>query len=106
MSPHNASRQIEAESHPSALFPGHVAAAAELLENAGQVVSVDAIAAVDDLNPHVTPASGRAQRDWCAGRRILGSVGQQIAHDLADPHTISPNGNVGSILNSHGVIAR
>src|SRR5215216_6609248 len=106
MSPHDAARQIEAESHPSALFPDHIAAAAELLENAGHVIRVDAIAAVDDLNQDVASASGRAQRDWCAGWRILGGVGQQIAHDLADPHAISPNLDIGSILDSHRVIAR
>jgi hypothetical protein len=106
MGSHDASRQIEAESHPSALFSGHVAAAAELLENAGQVIRVDAIAAVDDFNPDMASASGRAQRDWCAGWRILGGVGQQVAHDLTDPHAISLNRDVGSILDSQRVIAR
>src|SRR3954466_166473 len=106
MGPHDASRQVEAKSHPNGLSPGQIAAAAELLENARHVVYVDAIAAVDDLNPDVTPVSGCAQRDRCAGRRILGGIGQQIAHYLADPHTISSNGNVGSIFNSQGVVAR
>src|SRR5215212_6944146 len=106
MGPHDATRQIEAESYPSTLFPGHIAAAAEFLENAGHVIRVDSVAAVDDLNQDVTSASGRAQRDWGAGWRILGGVGQQVAHDLADPHAISPNRDVCSIFDSQRVVAR
>src|SRR5215217_3890132 len=106
MGAHDAPGQIKAESNPGKLLPGHVPTAAELLKDARQVIRVNARAAVDDLDPNVTSAADRAQRNRRAGRGILGSVGQQVAHDLADPNAISPHRYVSCILNGQGVVAR